>query len=286
MTWASISRARSQRASQKPSRPASKAIAIRSILCPAFSACSRQRLSSFSNALSSTASFFNGERSTPGTIPATSQLDWPISITAISVASCSRITRDLLKSFSCGMGRSVDSLERRWCHCPRRSPHSIFFGALHTLTVDDGGGGTGFAFRPFAAFDIERVMNAIQHAVALPPDEVVIHRAVWRKILRKIAPLTTGAQDIHQAVYHRTHVGAALTAARPRRRNEWLNNRPLPVREVARVSQMITIVSRPVFLCPHRRLSPTNQTASFETQMIPMTPQVLRRTLRVLVVLS
>jgi hypothetical protein len=28
-----------------------------------------------------------------------------------------------------------------------------------------------------------------------------------------------------------------------------------------------------------RRLSPTNQTASFETQMIPMTPQVLRRTL-------
>jgi hypothetical protein len=43
---------------------------------------------------------------------------------------------------------------------------------------------------------------------------------------------------------------------------------------------MITIVSRPVFLCPHRRLSPTNQTASFETQMIPMTPQVLGRTLR------
>jgi hypothetical protein len=43
---------------------------------------------------------------------------------------------------------------------------------------------------------------------------------------------------------------------------------------------MITIVSRPVFLCPHRRLSPTNQTTSFETQMIPMTPQVLRRTLR------
>jgi cytochrome c2 len=25
------------------------------------------------------------------------------------------------------MGRSVDSLERRWCHCPRRSPHSISY---------------------------------------------------------------------------------------------------------------------------------------------------------------
>jgi hypothetical protein len=108
----------------------------------------------------------------------------------------------------------------------------------------------------------------IQHAVALPPEEVVIHRAAWRKILGEIAPLTTGAQNIHQAVYHRTHVGAALAAARPRRRNEWRNNRPLLVREVAWVPQMITIVSRPVFLCPHRRLSPTNQTTSFETQMI------------------
>src|ERR1700719_1822691 len=141
MTCASMPRALSQRASQKPSRPASKATAMRLILCPACSASSRHRCSNFSNALSSTASFFNGERSTPGTIPAISQLDWPISITAISVASCSRIARDLLKSFSCGMGRSVDSLERRWWHCPRRSPHSIFFGAFHALAVDDGGVG-------------------------------------------------------------------------------------------------------------------------------------------------
>src|SRR5580700_5626148 len=98
-------------------------------------ASSRHRCSNFSNALSSTASFFNGERSTPGTIPATSKLDWPISITAISVASCSRITGDLLKSFSCGMGRSVDSLERRWCHCPRRSPHSIFLRSFYCCRV-------------------------------------------------------------------------------------------------------------------------------------------------------
>jgi hypothetical protein len=36
------------------------------ILCPACSASSRHRCSNFSNALSSTASFFNGERSMPG----------------------------------------------------------------------------------------------------------------------------------------------------------------------------------------------------------------------------
>ena len=121
-------------------------------------------------------------------------------------------------------------------------------------------------------------MNAIEHAVALPPDEVVVHRATRRKILRNIAPLTTGAQDVHQAVHHRTHVGAALAAARPRRRNERRNNRPLLVREVAWVPQMITIVSRSVFLRPHRQ-PPANQTASFQSQMIPVTPEVSRRTL-------
>jgi hypothetical protein len=42
--WASMPRALSQRASQKPSRPASKATAMRSILRPAFSASSRQPL--------------------------------------------------------------------------------------------------------------------------------------------------------------------------------------------------------------------------------------------------
>src|SRR5580693_1836144 len=70
-----------------------------------------------------------------------------------------------------------------------------FFGALHALTIDDGGGGARFSFRLVAAFDVKRVMNAIQHAIAPPPNEIVVHRAARRKILRKVAPLATGAQD-------------------------------------------------------------------------------------------
>jgi ribose-phosphate pyrophosphokinase len=35
------------------------------------------------------------------------ELDWPISITAITVASCSSVARDLLRSFCFGMGRSI-----------------------------------------------------------------------------------------------------------------------------------------------------------------------------------
>ena len=100
-------RARSQRASQKPSRPASKASTMRVILRPALIASSRQRCSNCRRASSSTSSFFNGWRSTPGTIPPTSQLVRLISMIATSVLSCSNAVKDRLRSLGFGMGRSV-----------------------------------------------------------------------------------------------------------------------------------------------------------------------------------
>ena len=128
-----------------------------------------------------------------------------------------------------------------------------FFGALHALTIDDAGGGAGFSFRLLAAFDVECVMNAIQRAIAVPPDEVVVDRAAWRKIFRKVAPLAAGAQDIHDPIHHRAQICSPLAAAAPRWRNERLDKRPLLIRQVARVSQVITIVFRSVLIRPHRR---------------------------------
>ncbi len=60
MTCTSIPRACSHRASQKPSRPASKASAIRSIILPALTASSRQRSTSRSSASGSGPKFFQG----------------------------------------------------------------------------------------------------------------------------------------------------------------------------------------------------------------------------------
>ena len=79
----SMSRACSQRASQNPSRPASKATVIRLMVRPAWPASFRQRCRRFRSPSWSAVSFFRGWRSIPGTMPATSQLDWLISITAI-----------------------------------------------------------------------------------------------------------------------------------------------------------------------------------------------------------
>src|SRR3984893_395480 len=50
----------------------------------------------------------------------------------------------------------------------RRLPHSIFFGAFHALAIDDAGGGTGFPFGFFPAFDVQSIMDARQYAVVVP----------------------------------------------------------------------------------------------------------------------
>src|SRR3954463_14365417 len=80
---------------------------MRLISRPACAASLRQRCTSFSSSSSSGESFFSGWRSMPGTSPATSQLDWLISMTAISVLSWSKAVRDRLRSFDCGMGHSI-----------------------------------------------------------------------------------------------------------------------------------------------------------------------------------
>src|SRR4051795_10896314 len=84
---------------------------MRLITRPACAASLRQRCTSFSSSSSSGESFFSGWRSMPGTSPATSQFDWLISMTAISVLSWSKAVRDRLRSFDCGMGHSIGLLD-------------------------------------------------------------------------------------------------------------------------------------------------------------------------------
>src|SRR5205085_3840214 len=68
----------------------------------------------------------------PGSLPATSQLDWLISTTAMIVLSWSRATRDLLKSFGWGIGALHRLATATMVPSPRRLPHSISWS--HPLT--------------------------------------------------------------------------------------------------------------------------------------------------------
>src|SRR6202045_595991 len=61
----------------------------------------------------------------PGSTPATSQLDWLISTTAMIVLSWSRATRDLLKSFGWGIRALHQLATATMVPFPRRLPHTI-----------------------------------------------------------------------------------------------------------------------------------------------------------------
>src|ERR1700749_3532800 len=61
----------------------------------------------------------------PGSMPATSQLDWLISTTVMIVLSWSRATRDLLKSFGWGIRALHQLATATRVASPRRLPHTI-----------------------------------------------------------------------------------------------------------------------------------------------------------------
>src|SRR5437762_2159274 len=62
----------------------------------------------------------------PGSMPATSQLDWLISTTAMTVLFWSRATRDLLKSFGWGIAGTPSIRYSDEVAIPRRPPHSVY----------------------------------------------------------------------------------------------------------------------------------------------------------------
>src|SRR5262249_28370072 len=66
----------------------------------------------------------------PGTIPATSQLDRLISMTAINVLAGSRAMRDRLKLFNVCMGSSIGS--QRTMDAISTPPHSIFHHGIRS----------------------------------------------------------------------------------------------------------------------------------------------------------
>src|SRR6476659_8750949 len=61
----------------------------------------------------------------PGSTPATSQLDWLISTTAITVLSWSNATSDLLKSFGWGIRALHQLVAATMVLSPCRLPHTI-----------------------------------------------------------------------------------------------------------------------------------------------------------------
>jgi hypothetical protein len=141
--------------------------------------------------------------------------------------------------------------------CLHRSPvgrySAPFFCAFHALAVDDGGGGAGLSPELFAALHIKRMMDILQRAVVSPQVEIIVERALRRKILGRIAPLAPRAQHVHDPIHNFAHIHLALAAPMFGRGNQRPEMPPFFIRQVARITPYVPIVFRAVFGRPHRR---------------------------------
>src|ERR1700729_3295749 len=115
-------------------------------------------------------------------------------------------------------------------------------------------------------------MDPIQRAVAMPPRKIVMQRASGRKVFWDIPPLAAGAQDVHHAVHDGSHVRPPLTAAAFSGRDQRLDICPFVISQVARISQVIAVVLRPVLVRPQcmplleSRWAPSNPSDSKESR--------------------
>ena len=122
-------------------------------------------------------------------------------------------------------------------------------------------------------------MDAVQRAVLVPSAKIIVHRAARRQVLRQRSPLAASAENIHDSIDHAPLVHRPLVAARLRSRDQWRNERPLRVRQVARVSQLAAVILTAILLRPHPP-APANRPAGMESHVIPMIQDVSGWTLR------
>src|SRR5262245_16239925 len=94
-------------------------------------------------------------------------------------------------------------------------------------------------------------MNTIEHAVARPFPEVIIDRGVRRKISWQLPPLATRAIYIADCVEHLAHVCLALASACAGRRDHRLDDYPLLVGDITRITSNSRLVHLALFVRPH-----------------------------------
>ena len=116
-------------------------------------------------------------------------------------------------------------------------------------------------------------MQPVQRVVICPAQEVAVDRAARRQILWQRSPLAARAENVHEPVEDRADVDRALVAAAFGRWNERLDQRPLLVRQIARVALLATVISTAVLRRPHPGLLRISA-QTMESQLIHPTQHV------------
>ena len=65
--------------------------------------------------------------------------------------------------------------------------------------------GLGSQANRFAAFYIKLMMYEIERAIPTPQVEIIVERRARRQVFRDSPPLTTGGENVHEAVHNLAH---------------------------------------------------------------------------------
>ena len=130
-----------------------------------------------------------------------------------------------------------------------RSPP--FLRSLGALAVDHRRRWARLAPFPVAYRHIERVVDALERAVPVPQHEVVMCRRLRRQVLGQRRPLAARPKNIEDPALSTSRTFTSRGRP-PRRRDHWLDQRPLRIRQIARVTQAAPCGGLPVFRRPHR----------------------------------
>src|SRR5271155_3673285 len=77
------------------------------------------------------------------------------------------------------------------------------------------------------------MMYEIERAIPTPQVEIIVQRRARRQVFRDGSPLTTGGENIHEAVHNLAHNHCAFVAAAPAWRDQRFDQFPFVVGEVA-----------------------------------------------------
>ena len=91
------------------------------------------------------------------------------------------------------------------------------------------------------------MMDAIQRPVIVPKVKIFEQRTARWQVLGYRPPLATGAQDVHQTVYHFTNIDTPLATTSFGRRYQGHNMSPFVIRNVTRVAKLAAIIGTSIF---------------------------------------
>jgi hypothetical protein len=109
----------------------------------------------------------------------------------------------------------------------------------HRLRVDQPCGRLGVAAVGLADLHPQRVVDALDGPVVVPPGEIPVHSRPGRQVLGQVPPLAAGPGQVQDRIHDpptRVLLPATALAARPRLGQQGLDQRPLLIGQIRRVT--------------------------------------------------